>query len=302
MNIDNHNRPSNIGAVYRYQWRLICKYPRLLIMPMLSCLLKLSLVVLVARPFIDHCKSDSHLVFGSAAFFIAFTVVLAFQCLKNLIEAITTSISTHQLIDIIISDKKPRSIFSSIRSIGSRWRNIISWTMFLTLFSRFVALGRRWLYQWQYFIELAGNTNYACSSMLVLPCIILEKSNTRNAYRTIGRRVNAIWGRTPRLKLSQFLLSISLLLIAAIPSVIYFLSGIHQIILMIGCVGFSLLSYSLISSFGKFNRNIIMTLLYHFATNRKNVSKEIDAKRFFVTQNPGMVKTLNTNQATAVTT
>lgn len=302
MNIDNHNRPSNIGAVYKYQWRLICKYPRLLIMPMLSCLLKLSLVILVARPFIDHCKSNSQLVVGSAAFFIAFMVVLAFQCLKNLIEAITTSISTHQLIDIIISDKKPRSIFSSLQSIGSRWRNIISWTMFLTFFSRFVALGRRWLYLWQYFIELTGNTNYVCSSMLILPCIILEKSNTRNAYRTIGRRVNAIWGRTPRLNLSQFLISISLLLIAATPSAIYFLSGIHQITLMIGCVGFSLLSYFLISSFGKFQRNIIMTLLYHFATNQLNVSEEIDAKSFFVTQKPSMVNTLNTNQATAIAT
>ncbi len=301
MHINSPNQQTQLKAMVKYQLQLIRKHPKLIITPTVAGLVKFSLIFLIAHPIISHFNSVKNLTVFSSAYLFMCLLLIAYCCSKNLLEAVAATVSVRQLSDIIIGKNQPRGILKSIRSIKSQWKNIISWALFLTFFSRFFALGRRWLYQWRYFIDLTGNTNCVCSSFLIIPCIVLEKTNARNAYRTVGKRINAIWGETPRLNLTYLAATLLILLITLTPSIIYFLSGTHQIAIMIICVGFTLVANFIVSSFSKLNRDITMVLLYEFTTSRKNMSKEIDAEKFFISQKPGMVNTLNTNQATAVT-
>ena len=281
----DQKRPASLNAkILRYQGKLIRQYPRLIIVPLMDALLSWGLLLLVAHPFIHHYQTTTSLNIAlSAASTVKIIMFLAaYYFLKNLAHGFSVSTLMLQVSPHILDKKKPLKLSHALSQLTLNWKNIFSWILFLTLFSNVIMISRKLLRQSGRLQRFMSGSDYLATSLLILPCLLLQKISTKEAYRTMGQCIHKTWGDNHRLNQSFMALCFGLMGLALLPIMLYFLFGGHQPIILILCISLSVLGSLIVNISSTLTTSIILTQLHHYATHQERVCDDIAIENLLI--------------------
>ena len=258
-------------AIFSFQKAIIKQFPQLLIAPLVGALLRIGLLVFIAHPIFHYYqKVINHSFSYSTGILIkAICLIMIYNCLKHIIEAICIGVSIAQISPIIQNNQPPLTFRQAINPVIKNIKSITSWIICITLGFNLIRLGREFLIKLQYFKSMIGRTDFTCTSLLILPCILFENKTSRSAYQRMGEAITEVWGEQPTINLSFFGIMLLFNIMSILPIALYFLLGIHQTIILGICIALSAIFGFTSTCSSKMNTSIILTSLYHFAKKRE---------------------------------